>query len=144
MADFNTYMQTAAAISSAVAAVFAAVITKNAFRFQKSAILKQAVLNEITSAVGELQFLLSLTDQQPLAVSDEVVSTLPQRMSGVVSSITKLQSMTTMSAQADIKKVHEIISKLDDAAIFSQESESAARLREAINLLERIYSMEVR
>lgn len=144
MADFNTYMQSAAAISSAVAAVFAAVITKNAFRFQKNAILKQAVLSEIASVVCELQFLLSLTDQQPLAVADEVISTLPQKISGIVHSITKLQSMTTMSAQADIKKVLEIISKLHEAAIFSQEGGSATRLREAINLLEKIYRMEIR
>lgn len=150
MIDYNTYMQTAAAIGSAVAAILAAFVAKKALDFQKSAALKQATLSQIVVVMQHLHYLKSLTDQVALAVDDRIFAALPQRISNIRDSVVALQAMmTTKDAQAEVDRVLEIVFGLSENNIFtseqsSQNRECAKRLNDAIDGLHRIYSMEIR
>ncbi len=148
MVDYNTYMQTAAAIGSAVAAAFAATVARNAFNFQKNLALKQVVLAEIVGVTNALQNLLSLTGKVPLAVDDSVFINLPQKITSAKCSLVTLQSIVRESTRSDVTKVLEIVSSLNEFNIFSPEDygqsiECATLLREGISVMEKVYRAEV-
>lgn len=81
MNDYNTWLQTAAAISSAVAAITAACLAKSAFTFQRNSLLKKASIEQILKLLHQLYYLKSLTGQAALGASDEDVAGLNQRVS---------------------------------------------------------------
>ncbi len=71
MIDYNTILQTVAAISSAIAAILALCVVKSTFTFQKNSLLKRASIEQILKLLHQFHYLKSLTGQAVLGMADE-------------------------------------------------------------------------
>lgn len=150
MIDYNTFLQSAAAISSAIAAIFASIVAKKAYDFQRNAALKHATANQIVIALQHLHYLKSLSDQFALAVDDRTISDLPQKISSLQDCVVALQSMvTTTKAQAEIALVRQLVVGLTENSLFAsgqsaQDHECSKVLHNAIDRLQNIYRIEIK
>jgi hypothetical protein len=149
MIDCNTFIQSVAAICSAIAAIFAAFVAKLAYDFQKNAVLKHSIANQIVTTLGHLYYLNSLKDQSALAMDDEKILDIPQRVSNAKDCVVVLQSMlTTKEAHEKITIVRQIVFGLTEAIILRSNrnagDEHSKELHDAIDQLHNIYRMEIK
>lgn len=149
MTDYNTYLQTVAAMSSAIAAIAAVCVAKSTFNFQKSSLLKKASIEQILKLMHQLHYLKSLTDKAVLGADDKDVTGLKQRISETRESVMALESMLSAHASADVKKLHAVAHHLREENVFAcyentPNVASIKQLDEAISALQNIYRLEIR
>jgi len=149
MTDYNTCMQTAAAISSAIAAIAAVCVAKNTFTFQKNSLLKKASIEQILKLLHQFQYLKSLTGQAVLDATDEDFIGLKQRISETRESVMTLESMLSAHASADVKKLHDVAHHLREENVFACDENTPnvviiKQLNDAISALQNIYRLEIR
>lgn len=149
MNDYNTWLQTAAAISSAVAAITAACLAKSAFTFQRNSLLKKASIEQILKLLHQLYYLKSLTGQAALGASDEDVAGLNQRVSETTDSLMALESMISARESADMKMVRDIVHHLREENVFARDDKTpnvplSQQLDDAISALQNIYRLEIK
>ena len=149
MTDYNTCLQTVAAISSAIAAIAALCVAKNTFTFQKNSLLKRASIEQIIKLLHQLHYLKSLTSQVALGAADEDVTGLKQRISETRGSVIALKSMISAHASADVKKIHDIAHHLREEKVFALGENTpnlvlSQRLDDAISALQNIYRLEMK
>lgn len=149
MADCQTWLQTIAAISAAMAAIAAAYVAKNAFAFQRNSLLKKASIEQILKLLHQIQYLKSLTRQPVLQAADEEVIALKESISEARRSVVTLESMTTASTSQEIAMVRDVVKGLREDLIFAADDKTpnltvAQRLDEAISALQKIYRMETK
>ena len=149
MNDCNTWLQTAAAISSAVAAITAACLAKSTFTFQRNSLLKKASIEQILKLLHQLYYLKSLTGQAALGASDEDVAGLNQRVSETTDSLMALESMISARESADMKMVRDIVHHLREENVFARDDKTpnvplSQQLDDAISALQNIYRLEIK
>lgn len=149
MADCQTWLQTIAAISAAMAAIAAAYVAKNAFAFQRNSLMKKASIEQILKLLHQIQYLKSLTRQPVLQAADEEVIALKESISEARRSVVTLESMTTASTSQEIAIVRDVVKGLREDLIFAADDKTpnltvAQRLDEAISALQKIYRMETK
>ena len=136
--DFNTCLQTAAAISSAIAAIAAVCVAKNTVTFQKNSLLKKAIIEQILKLLHQFHYLKSLTGQAVLDAADEAVAGLNQRISETRESAAVLESMISAHAYDDIKKIRDVMHHLREENVFARDERTpnaalGQQLDDAIN-----------
>ena len=149
MTDYNTYLQTAAAISSAIAAIAAVYVAKNTFTFQRNSLLKKANIEQILKLLLQLHYLKSLTGQAVLGATDEEFTGLNQRISEIWDSVKTLESMISATANADIRKVRDLVHSLNETNVFASDDNTPnvalrRQLDDAITALQNIYHTEIK
>lgn len=149
MADCQTWLQTIAAISAAMAAIAAAYVAKNAFAFQRNSLLKKASIEQILNLLHQIQYLKSLASQPVLQAADEEVIGLKDRISEARKSVATLGSMTTASTSKEISIVRNVVNGLREDLIFASDEKTpnftvVQRLDEAISALQKIYRTETK
>lgn len=149
MPDYNTYLQTAAAISSAIAALAAVCVAKNTFAFQKNSLLKKASVEQFVKLLTQLHYLKSLTGQAVLAAADGDVTGLKQRILETRESIIALESMLSVPPSADMKKLRDIVHSVREENVFAQDHNTpnitlSAQMDDAIRALQNIYRTEIK
>lgn len=149
MTDYNTCLQTVAAISSAIAAIAAVYVARSTFTFQKKMLLKKMTIEQILKLLQQLQYLKSLTGQSILGAADGAVTRLNQRISETQESILVLESMISDSANADMKKVCDFVHGLRQDSIFALDDNTPndtlnQQLDVAIGILQKIYHKELK
>jgi hypothetical protein len=149
MSDCSTALQTVAALASAVAAIAALWVASRAFFFQRSSLLKSAVVEQIVTTTKQLYGFRLLTSKPIFGVADEEVSGLPQRISELKNSVSLLEAMVCARARKDMEKVHVIVNGLHESSIFpAHEGVSNApldaKLAEAMDALQRVYRTEMK
>lgn len=149
MNDYNTWLQTAAAISSAVAAITAVCLAKSTFTFQRNSLLKKASIEQIQKLLHQLYYLKSLTGQAALGASDEDVAGLNQRVSETTDSLMALESMISARESADMKMVRDIVHHLREENVFARDDKTpnvplSQQLDDAISALQNIYRLEIK
>lgn len=149
MADCQTWLQTIAAISAAMAAIAAAYVAKNAFAFQRNSLLKKASIEQILLLLHQTHYLKSLTSQPVLHAADGEVTGLKDRILEARKSVITLESMTSASTRKEIEIVRGVLDGLRDDLIFAFDEKTpnlttAKQLDSAISALQRIYRMETK
>lgn len=149
MTDYNTCLQTAAAISSAIAAIAAVCVAKNTFTFQRNSLLKKANIEQILKLLQQLHYLKSLTGQPVLGMADEEFTGLKQRISETRDSVKTLESMISATANADLKKVRDFLHGLNETNIVASDDNTpnvtlSRQLDDAISTLQNIYHTEIK
>lgn len=149
MADCQTWLQTIAAISAAMAAIAAAYVAKNAFAFQRNSLLKKASIEQILKLLHQIQYLKSLTSQPVLQAADEEVIALNEKVSEARKSVATLESMTATNTSKEIAIVRDVVNELRADLIFAADDKTpnltvAQRLDEAISALQKIYRTETK
>lgn len=149
MTDYNTSLQTVAAISSAIAAVAAVCVAKKTFIFQKTSLLKKANIEQMLKLSQQLHYLKSLTGQADLAAADEAAIGLKQRISETRDSVKVLESMTSATASADLVKLRDSVCGLHETNVFAPDDNTSnvatrRQLDDAIKALQNIYCTEIK
>lgn len=149
MTDYNTYLQTAAALSSAIAAIAAVWVAKNTSTFQENSLLKKASIEQILKLLHQFHYLKSLTGQAVLSAADENVSGLKQRISETRESLMVLESMISAHANADVKKICDVVYNLREENLFGSDENKpndffSQQLDDAISALKNIYRLEIK
>jgi hypothetical protein len=148
MTDYNTYLQTAAALCSAIAAIAAVWVAKNTSTFQENSLLKKASIEQILKLLNQFHYLKSLRGQAVLAAADENVSGLKQRISEIRESVMVLESMISARASADVKKICDVVYNLREENVFGSVENNpndffSQQLDDAISALKNIYRLEI-
>ena len=149
MADCQTWLQTIAAFSAAVAAIAAAYVARNAFAFQRNSQLKKASIEQILKLLHQVQYLKSLTSQPVLMAADEEVTGLKDRISEARKSVVTLRSMISASTNKEIAIVRDVMDGLREDLIFASDDKTpsqtiAQQLDDAISALQKIYRTETK
>lgn len=149
MTDYQTCLQTIAAISAAMAAIAAAYVAKNAFAFQRNSLLKKANIDQILKLLRQIQYLKSLTSQPLLLAADEEVTRLKDRISEARESVATLRSMTSSPTSKEIEIVRDVLDGLREDIIFASDDKTpnqtiARQLDDAISALQNIYRTEIK
>ncbi len=149
MADCQTWLQTIAAFSAAVAAIAAAYVARNAFAFQRNSLLKKASIEQILKLLHQVQYLKSLTSQPVLLAADEEVTGLKDRISEARKSVATLRSMISASTNKEIAIVRDVMDGLREDIIFASDDKTpnqtiAQQLDDAICALQKIYRTETK
>jgi hypothetical protein len=149
MSDYNTYLQTAAAISSAIAAIAAVYVARSTFTFQRDSLLKKVVIEQIMKLLKQLYYLRSLTVQPVLAEADEEFLGLLQQISETRASVIALESLVSTPASADVKKVRDVVFGMRKENVYTQNHKTpndalSAQLSDAISALYKIYHTEIK
>ena len=149
MTDYNAYMQTAAAISSAISAIAAVCVAKNTFTFQKNSLLKKASIEQILKLLHQLHYLKSLTGQAVLGATDEDVRVLKQRILETQESVMALESMISDHSSAYVKQIHDVMYHLREDNVFARDENTlnialSQQLDGAIGVLQNIYRLEIK
>ena len=149
MTDYNTCLQTAAAISSAIAAIAAVCVAKYAFNFQRNSLLKKANIEQMMKLLQQLYYLKSLIGQAVLGVADEKFTGQEQKISETRDSVKTLEFMISTTANADLNEIRDCVHGLRHKDFCSPgDNASNVALREklddAINALQKIYRMEIK
>lgn len=149
MIDYNTYLQTVAAISSAIAAIAAVCVAKSTITFQKNSLLKKASIEKMLTLLQQLQYLKSLTGQALIDAADEAVTELPQRISETMDSVKTLESMISATASTDFVKLRDSVGALRETNFFTLDENtpnvtSSRQLTDAISALQNIYRREIK
>ena len=149
MVDCQTWLQTIAAVSAAMAAIAAAYVAKNSFAFQRNSLLKKASIEKILELLHQIQYLKSLTTQPALMAADEDVMSLKDRISEARKSVVTLQPMISASTSKEIKIIRDVMDGLEEDIIFATDDKTlsqttAQRLDDAISALQKIYRTEIK
>jgi hypothetical protein len=149
MSEYNTYLQTTAAISSAIAAIAAVCVARSTFTFQRNSLLKKASIEQIIKLFKQLYHLRALTGQPVLAVADEDVAGLQQQISETKASVIALEFLVSAPASADVKRVRDVVYGLREENVFAQDHDTpnvtlSAQLGDAISALNSIYHTEIK
>jgi putative flippase GtrA len=149
MTDYNTCLQTAATISSAIAAITAVYVAKNTFTFQRNSLLKKANIEQILKLLQQLHYLKSLTGQAVLGAADQEFTGLKQRISETRDSVKTLESMISATANADLKTVCDFVHSLNETNVFASDDNTpnvtlSRQLDNAISALQNIYHTEIK
>lgn len=149
MVDCQTWLQTIAAVSAAMAAIAAAYVAKNSFAFQRNSLLKKAIIENILELLHQIQYLKSLTTQPALMAADEDVMSLKDRISEARKSVVTLRCMISASTSKEIIIVRDVMDGLEENIIFApddktQNQTTAQRLDDAISALQKIYRTEIK
>jgi len=149
MIDYNTILQTVAAISSAIAAILALCVVKSTFTFQKNSLLKRASIEQILKLLHQIHYLKSLTGQAVLGMADEEVTGLKQRISEIRESVMALESMISDHARADVKTVSDVAHHLREENVLARDESTpnaalGQLLDDAISALQNIYRLEIK
>ena len=149
MVDCQTWLQTIAAVSAAMAAIAAAYVAKNSFAFQRNSLLKKASIEKILELLHQIQYLKSLTTQPVLLAADEEVMSLKDRISEARKSVAMLRPMTSASTSKEIEIVRDVMDGLKEDLIFAPDGKTpsqttAQRLDCAISALQKIYRTEIK
>lgn len=149
MTDYNTCLQAAAAISSAIAAIAAVCVAKNSFAFQRNSLLKKANIEQILKLLHQINYLKSLASKVAFGADDKEFSDLPLRIFETRESVMALESITSIPASADVKKVREIVNSLRKENIFARDDSTPnisiiQQLNVAISALHNIYRKELK
>ena len=149
MIDYNTILQTVAAISSAIAAILALCVVKSTFTFQKNSLLKRASIEQILKLLHQFHYLKSLTGQAVLGMADEEVTGLKQRISEIRESVMALESMISDHARADVKTVSDVAHHLREENVLARDESTpnvalGQLLDDAISALQNIYRLEIK
>lgn len=149
MIDYSIALQTAATLASAIAAIATLWVAKNTFSFQKNSLLKAASVEQIVQLLQKIYYLKLLAGQPVLGAADEDVIELGRRIADTKHSALMLESMVSISAQSDVKKVHDIVNKLQEDSILPVGLDGPnallnERLDEAIYALQRVYRTEMK
>ena len=149
MAEYSTYMQTAAAAFSAVAAVAAAYVAARAFAFQKNVLFKKVTCEQVLKVLNQIHYLKSVACHAVLDAPDEDIIGVEERIANIRESVVALESMVSPSARGDVQKLRDIVNGLREAHIFAKdqtEPNSALRVQldHAIKALNRIYKAELK
>ncbi len=148
MSDCFTALQTVAALASAVAAIAALWVAKNAFSFQRNSLLKAASIEQIVRLLQQLYYFKSLAGQPVFGAADEEVTGLGQRIAEIKQSVFVLGAMVSASALEDVKEVQDIVHRLREDSVFpigqNGPSPSLSRdLDKAVDALQRVYRTEM-
>lgn len=149
MVDYQTWLQTVAAVSAALAAIAAAYVAKNSFAFQRNSLLKKASIDKILELLHQIQYLKSFTTQTALMAADEDVMSLKDRISEARRSVVTLRTMISPSTSKEIKIVRDVMDRLEEDIIFATDDKTqsqitAQRLDDAISALQKIYLTEIK
>lgn len=149
MVDCQTWLQTIATVSAAIAAIAAAYVAKHSFAFQRNSLLKKASIEKILELLHQIQYLKSLTTQPALMVADEDVISLKDRISEARKSVVTLRSMISASTSKEIQIVRDVMDGLEEDIIFAPDDNTssqttAQRLDDAISALQKIYRTEIK
>ena len=149
MSEYNTYLQTTAAISSAIAAIAAVCVASSTSALQRNLLLKKVIIEQIMKLLNQLCYLRSLTGQPALAVADRDVTGLQQQISETMASVIALESLVSAPASADVKRVRDVVYGLREEKVFAQDHNTPnvtlnAQLGDAINALHKIYRTEIK
>ena len=149
MIDYNTILQTVAAISSAIAAILALCVVKSTFTFQKNSLLKRASIEQILKLLHQFHYLKSLTGQAVLGMADEEVTGLKQRISEIRESVMALEFMISDHARADVKTVSDVAHHLREENVLARDESTpnaalGQLLDDAISALQNIYRLEIK
>lgn len=149
MTDYSAYLQTAAALCSAIAAIAAVWVAKNTSTFQENSLLKKASIEQILKLLHQFHYLKSLRGQAVLAAADENVFGLEQRILETRESVMVLESMISAHASADVKKICDFVYKLREENVFGSDENMPndffnQELDDAISALKNIYRLEIK
>ncbi|HRH71505.1 MAG TPA: hypothetical protein PLM62_00320 [Zoogloea sp.] len=149
MIEYNTYLQTASSIFSAIAAAAAAYTAKKAFTFQTKSLLKKAIIDQTLTLLSQLHYLKSLTDKVVFDVADEAIIGLRQRISETKANATALESMINAHASVEMGRIRYVVHQLSEEKIFANDEKTqnvaiSRQLDEAINALHNIYHLELK
>ena len=149
MTDYNTCLQTTAAISSAIAAIAAVCVAKNTFTFQRNSLLKKANIEQTLKLLQQLYYLKSLTGQAVLGSTDEEFTGLKQRILETRASVKTLESMISATTNADLRKIHDFVHSLNETNVFASDDNTPnvtlrRQLDDAISALQNIYHTEIK
>lgn len=149
MIDYNTVLQTFAALGSMFAAIAALCVAKSVFSFQRNTLVKQATSDQIRRLLTQLYYLKSLTGQAVLDAEDDAIVGLASYISDTKVSVAVLEAMMTAPESPDARKVREIISELHEGNVFAQDQTKAntavsGQLDDAISSLQSIYRSEMK
>ncbi len=149
MADCHTWLQTIAAFSAAIAAIAAAYVAKSSFAFQRTSLLKKAIIEQILKLLNQIQYLKSLTSQPVLLAADEEVTGLKDRILEARKSVATLKAMTSASTEKDIATLRDVMDGLREDLIFAADDITpnrltAQQLDDAISALQNIYRTEIK
>lgn len=149
MADCQTWLQTIAAISAALAAIASACVAKNVFAFQHNSLLKKASIEKIVELLSQIHYLKDLANQPVLQAADEEVVGLKDRILEARRNVITLGSMASVSASKEIAIVRGVVNGLQENLIFSSDDKTpnqtiVQQLDDAISALQKIYRMETK
>lgn len=147
--EYNTFVQTIAAISSSIAALAAAYLAKSTFKFQKNSLLKKTTIEQILKLLHQLHYLKSLAGQTVLDTPDECITGLSQIIFETRQSVLILEHMICAQASTEMKKIHNFVCNVEEKDIFARDSNMnndalIRQMDEAISVLQRIYHIEIR
>lgn len=149
MADYNAYLQTAAAVSSTIAAIAAVYVARSTFTFQKNFILKRTVIEQLLRLLQDFYYLKSLSGQGVLGAADDEVTGLKQRISDTRASSIALESMLSVNSRDDIESIQRVTRDLSERDFFADNGavpnvDTRRQLESAISALQRIYRFELK
>lgn len=150
MSDYTSYLQTAAAVSSAIAAVAAVYVSRSTYIFQKQSLLKKMTIEHMQKLMHQLYYLKSLTGKVSLSVPDDEFTNLSKRISETKECFLALESMISYSsAQSDLRNVSDFLLDLDEHKIYSPDEHSPnhtvnQQLGDVIGMLQEIYRKELK
>ena len=104
MSEYYTYLQTVAAICSAIAAIASVCVARSTFSFQRNFLLKKASIDQILKLLSQLNHLRSLTGQPVLAAADGDVTGLQQQITETIASVRALEYLVSAPASANVKR----------------------------------------
>jgi ABC-type multidrug transport system fused ATPase/permease subunit len=148
MTDFNICLQTAAAISSTIAAFAAVWVAKKTSSFQKNSLLKKALIEKILALQEQLYDLKSHLGQSALAVADEKLARPGKIISEAADSVRVLGFMLSDTASADLNKILDCVRRLQQEDFYSPSNSISntaikKKLDDAISALKTIYRAEI-
>lgn len=145
----QTWLQTIAAISAAIAAIAAVCVARNASSFQKNSLLKKATIEQIVKLLHQIHYLKSLASQPVFSAADEHVMGLDDRIREARESAITLRSMTSEFTSKEIVIICDAVNGLRKDHVFAhdektQNTELAQKLDVAISALQTIYHRETK
>ena len=149
MTNYNTLLQTAAAIGSAVAAIFAYRVARDTLIFQKNSLLRKASIEQMLKLLQQLYYLKSLTDLTALGMADEHFVGMEQQISEIRLCVKALESMISTPASADLKEIRDFAHSLREDNVFAPSNDIpnsafSHQLAGAINAVQKIYHSEIK
>lgn len=150
MSDYTSYLQSAAAVSSAIAAVAAVYVARSTYIFQKQSLLKKMTIEQMQKLLHQLHYLKSHTRRGALSAPDDEIMRLSQRISETNECFFVLKSMISdSSAQSDLSKISDVLLGLNEHKIYAYDELSPnntviRQLDDAIGMLQKIYRKELK
>lgn len=145
----QTWLQTIAAISAAIAAIAAVYVARSSSSFQKNSLLKKATIEQIVKLLHQIHYLKSLANQPAFSAADEHVMGLDDRIREARESAITLRSMTSAFTSKEIVIICDVVNGLHKGHVFArdektQNTELTQKLDAAISALQEIYQRETK